>query len=122
MIYGKYGLCAIKAYERMQQGIDGAVAWKKSANEIFGYNTAGAKKSCPKNAFLAIFGLEKRNGKNANYAQKALNLLSNMTLKELEEMRPSNFWKTCLGMDKRYNGQIDVIFALLDKKYLKIRK
>ena len=122
MIYGKYGLCAIKAYERMQQGIDGAVAWKEAADEIFGDNTSGAKKVCPKNTFLALYGLEKRNGKNANYAYKALELMTNMNLDELEEMPPSYFWKQCLGMDKHYNGQIDVIFALIDNKYLKFQQ
>ncbi len=120
MIYNKYGLCAIKAYELMQHGMDGEVAWKEAASEIFGANTSSAKKSCPKNAFLGIWGLEKRNGKNANYAYKALDVVSKMSFEEIEKIKPSDFWKKCLGMDKKYNGQIDVIFALIDKQYLKV--
>lgn len=50
MIYNKYGLCAIKAYEKMQKGIDGLYAWQDSAQEIFG-NTPSAKKVVRKMLF-----------------------------------------------------------------------
>lgn len=119
MIYNKYGLCAIKAYEKMQKGIDGLYAWQDSAQEIFG-NTPSAKKGCPKNAFLGIYGLAKRHSKNADYALNAIEIIKEIPLENLQNIRPSKFWRDYMGMTIRYNSQIDVVFALLDKGYLKI--
>ena len=118
MIYNKYGLCAIKAYEKMQKGIDGLYAWQDSVQEIFG-NTPSAKKGCPKNAFLGIYGLAKRNSKNADYALNAIEIIKEIPLENLQNVRPSKFWRDYMGMNIMYNSQIDVIFALLDKGYLK---
>ena len=115
MIYNKYGLCAIKAYEKMRwplclAGLCSGDFWKYSKCE----------KGCPKNAFLGIYGLAKRHSKNADYALNAIEIIKEIPLENLQNITPSKFWRDYMGMTIRYNSQIDVVFALLDKGYLKI--
>lgn len=118
MIYGKYGLCAIKAYEKMQSGMDCLYAWQNAAQEIFG-DTPSAKKGCPKNAYLGIFGCARSNSKNAEYALTAIDIIKNLPIERIHNIKPLDFWRDYMHMTKRYNSQIDVVFALLDKGYIK---
>ena len=45
--------------------------------------------------------------------------MNKMDIDELNYMEPSQFWRNKLGMiDKKYNSQIDVLFALRSKNYI----
>ncbi len=119
MIYHKYGKCAIKAYELVLNNVEPREAWQKAANEIFGNNSSQAKKTCPRTSFLALLGANKKVTKNVEYVLKGLSIMNKMDIDELNYMEPSQFWRNKLGMiDKKYNSQIDVLFALRSKNYI----
>ena len=75
------------------------------------------KKLCPKNAFLGI--VEGKPSKNAEYAYQAIEIINGMSKEELSSIETGTFWKQkMLGVPKKHNGQIDVVFALKEKGFI----
>lgn len=122
MEFGKYGHCAIMAFELVKnEGIPAREAWQIAVEKIFEGKPSSIAKGCPRNVFLYLVGANCKNGKNASYAREALNILDNMD--EIEEaeinnMSPKEFWIVKMNKGKKYNNQIDVVFALRSKGYI----
>lgn len=112
----KYAETAIKAAELIVSGSDPESAWEKASCIVFIPNSTSQKKGCPKNAFLALYGV-KTKGKNATYALNALHYLKNNPAKSITE---DELWDIALdGEQKTYNSQMAVVLALWEAGYLK---
>lgn len=117
-----YGQSAIMAFELVKnEGILAREAWQIAVEKIFEGKPSSIAKGCPRNVFLYLVGANCKNGKNASYAREALNILDNMD--EIEEaeinnMSPKEFWIVKMNKGKKYNNQIDVVFALRSKGYI----
>jgi hypothetical protein len=115
----------------IEKGETPQAAWEKATIVLFGEGTSGQKKGCPKNAFLGLCeaGLiicrektlqcnspDKPDSKNKGYASKAVELIredrSNMNNKTV-------LWQKITTV--KYNQQLDVVFALIEKGYIKIK-
>jgi len=122
MKYKGYGQSAIMAFELVKnEGILAREAWQIAVEKIFEGKPSSIAKGCPRNVFLYLVGANCKNGKNASYAREALNILDNMD--EIEEaeinnMSPKEFWIVKMNKGKKYNNQIDVVFALRSKGYI----
>lgn len=122
MKYKGYGQSAIMAFELVKnEGILAREAWQIAVEKIFEGKPSSIAKGCPRNVFLYLVGANCKNGKNASYAREALNILDNMD--EIEEaeinnMSPEEFWIVKMNKGKKYNNQIDVVFALRSKGYI----
>ncbi len=104
---GKYGQIAVKAAKYIQIGKTPRAAWEIASCEIFERGSSSQVKGCPKNAFLGLYG---GNGKNAEYAQKALAYLKTHPSKNITEFE---LWEIVMsGVQKAYNHQMDVVLAL----------
>ena len=107
MEFGKYGHCAIMAFELMKnEGISAREAWQIAAEKIFEGRPSSIAKGCPKNAFLSLMGQNNRRSKNGTYAMEALDII------------PNKFWRDYMGKEISHNHQIDVVFALRSKGYI----
>lgn len=117
-----YGQSAIMAFELVKnEGILAREAWQIAVEKIFEGKPSSIAKGCPRNVFFYLVGANCKNGKNASYAREALNILDNMD--EIEEaeinnMSPKEFWIVKMNKGKKYNNQIDVVFALRSKGYI----
>ena len=122
----KYGEVAIEATKYIQATReDPEKAWNKFAEEIFGTGSSGAKKTCPRNAYLGLCadGLvvgvpEKDHNSDENpnkiYAVQAVRMLCADS--SLEKLTPKKLWDKVMenieyGPDN-HNNQIDVVVAL----------
>lgn len=101
----------------MQKGLDGKKAWQQAA-EIVIKSESSRKKGCPKNTFFGALNIPNCSSKNAEYAKKALIIIKAQGKEKFANMKPSKFWIDEMQMSIKYNSQIDVIFALIDKNYL----
>lgn len=116
MKFGKYGYCSIRAAELMKSNdLNADIAWSTVAEELFGNGSSGAKKSCPKNAFLSLMGQNNRRSKNGTYAMEALDIIDKLGKDDIDNISPNKFWRDKMGKEIRHNGQIDVVFALRSK-------
>ena len=110
MEFGKYGHCAIMAFELMKnEGISAREAWQIAAEKIFEGRPSSIAKGCPKNAFLSLMGQNNRRSKNGTYAMEALDII---------DISPNKFWRDYMGKEISHNHQIDVVFALRSKGYI----
>ena len=60
----KYAQVALIAAERIKNGMPPRAAWEKASCEVFPKGSDSQAKSCPKNAFLGLYG-PTANTKNA---------------------------------------------------------
>ncbi|WP_080848248.1 DUF6979 family protein [Cytobacillus gottheilii] len=128
----KYGLAAVKAVEFINESVVDSpkAAWDRATSELFGHGSWGQKKGCPKNAFLGLCEegfIEaipqgnynfKKTSKNKEYANRAVNIIrENKSM--IDDRR--NLWKEVTNDNKKsHNGQLDVVIALIEKKYIRI--
>jgi hypothetical protein len=103
------------------------LAWENATIKLFGRGTASQKKGCPKHSFLGlceegiIEGIPKGaysnepNSKNREYALRALELICKDPSYLKNKMA---LWQKIT--DIKYNSQLDVVFALIEKGYIKI--
>jgi len=111
--YEKVALLAAKMVER---GETPENAWNTASCEVFEKGSTAQRKSCPKNAFLGLYGI-RRQGKNAQYAQKALAYLRKA---HTENISPLQLWEIVMnGEKKTYNNQMHVVLALFKEGYIK---
>ena len=116
MQYGKYGKIAVRALQFLEICECAEDAWYNAAIEISGMESS-MKKSCPKNTFLGI--VAGKPSQNANYAQQAIAIIDGMSDEELANIKPGTFWsQRMVGVPKKHNGQIDVVFALKEKGFI----
>jgi hypothetical protein len=124
----KYAQAALLAAKTAQGGTNAALAWEEATIKIFGKGTASQKKGCPKGAFLGLCeeglvegvdaGTYLANGaknKSKRYALAALELLKK------ERSIPENrnaFWQRVPGTPNAHNGQLDVLFALVEEGFI----
>lgn len=102
----KYAIIAQNAATLVQPGSEPSVAWETASCQVFTPGSASQKKGCPKNAFLGLYG---GTGKNATYAQKALQYLRQ---NPNTSVTPFELWNIVLtGESKCYNSQMDVVLA-----------
>ena len=119
MEFGKYGHCAIMAFELVKnEGIPAREAWQIAAEKIFEVRPSSIAKVCPKNAFLSLMGQNNRRSKNGDYAIEALNIIDKLGKDDIDNISPNKFWRDKMGKEIRHNGQIDVVFALRSKGYI----
>lgn len=110
----KYAKIALLAAKDVELGIDPVIAWEKASKIIFTSGSSSQKKGCPKNAFLGLYGGK---GKNAEYAQKALNYLK--ANKSNEQISEIDLWNIVTeNVGKSYNSQMHVVKALFKEKYI----
>lgn len=129
---GKYGQAAVKAVEFIHtKNVDSPIkAWEMATSEIFEKGSWAQKKGCPKNAFLGLCeeGLidhipkgvynSRKSSKNKTYAVRAVKIISEHPnfldhTKELWE-------KVTDGSGIVHNYQLDVVKALIKKKYIQL--
>lgn len=116
MKYHQYGEIAVRALQLLEICECAEDAWYNAAMEISGKESI-VKKLCPKNAFLGI--VEGKPSKNAEYAYQAIEIINRMSEEELASITPEAFWhQKMLGVPKKHNGQIDVVFALKEKGFI----
>jgi len=128
----KYNQAAIKAVELMHKDLchSPIEAWKIATAEVFGEGTWGAKKGCPKNAFLGlceegyIKGISsgvynsRRDSKNKRYVVKAASIIKEQPdfLNNKKEL-----WNQVTeGNRISHNYQLDVLEALWKRDYIQI--
>jgi hypothetical protein len=114
---GQYGKTAIQAALYVKSGMSAENAWDKAVHEII-QKKSSQDKMCPRNAFYGLFSKipDNSNGKNAEYAKRALTILQNhpeakYTTKELWLM-------TLNGEQKAHNQQMDVVLSLWLQKLI----
>ena len=98
----------------MKTGLDEKQAWEKASCEIFTKGSYAQKKPCPKNAFYGIVS-ENSQGKNANYAKDALNILK---ANKGKVYSPDELWKLIMNAPPTHNHQMDVVLALWNEKLI----
>ncbi|OQX57530.1 MAG: hypothetical protein B5M52_07215 [Helicobacteraceae bacterium 4484_230] len=119
---GKYGEVAITAVGMIGSkiAIDPVEAWRLAALKVFPNSESSRKKGCPKSTFLGLCengyivnvaaGSYTRSEKNKEYAVKALDLLADNSELALDK---NKLWKKVMnGVEKKQNGQMDVVTAL----------
>lgn len=123
----KYGEAAVKSANAIisNEGKNPRDIWDLVTSDIFGEGTSSQKKTCPRNAFLALCeegmlkGILKGNytssRKNKEYALKAVKIL-----KERPNLvnHPKALWLEVVDEPKIHNGQMDVIIALWKNGYI----
>lgn len=128
----KYNQAAIKAVELMHKDLyhSPIEAWEIATAEVFGEGTWGAKKGCPKNAFLGlceegyikgissgVYNLRK-DSKNKRYVVKAASII-----KEQPDLlnNKKELWNLVTeGNRISHNYQLDVLEALWKREYIQI--
>ena len=124
----KYAQAAIEATRLCTHGtyLSPRIAWDQATTHLFGADTSGQKKGCPRDAFLGlceeglIKGIPKGiyciSVKNKRYAILALaHLQKNPDLSE----QPRLLWdKVLKGENKVHNSQMDVVIALWNSGFL----
>jgi len=113
-----YAQTAIKAVSYINENHAAEEAWEKASCEFFEEGSDGQRKTCPRAAFYGLFSKNpvKLAGKNASYAQKAVEILKknpdcNFTASEL--------WKVVMADEpKQHNYQMDVVLALWESKLI----
>lgn len=104
---GKYGDTAVKAVDFINEGMEPEKAWIKACDIFFERGSASHSKGCPKSAFLGLYGGK---GKNAEYAQSALQYLKDNSVQDISQVE---LWEIVMnGEKKSHNGQMDVILSL----------
>jgi hypothetical protein len=121
----KYAKAALLAAKIAQRGTNAALTWEEATISIFGKGTTSQTKSCPKGAFLGLCeeGLVKGVDTGTYLANSAENTSKQYTLAALELLKkersiPENrnaFWQRIPGTPDTHNGQLDVLFALIEK-------
>jgi hypothetical protein len=118
----KYGDVALAAVARLGSDLAASPqeAWDAAAGMMFGVGSPSQRKGCPRAAFLGLCdeglvrgvarGEGSRNGKNAGYALKAVNLLrADPSLASGQRA----LWAEVVGPEhKAHNGQMDVVLSL----------
>lgn len=112
MSNNKYAQSALKAVNYMEKINSAEDAWEKATSEIFDKGTSAQKKSCPKCAFLGLCSKDpdKQNGKNAQYARKAIKILNDNKNRN-KTYTKQELW-ALVGEGKQHNSQMDVVLAL----------
>lgn len=119
MEFGKYGHCAIMAFELVKnEGIPAREAWQIAAEKIFEGKPSSIAKGYPKNAFLSLMGQNNRRSKNGTYAMEALDIIDKLGKDDIDNISPNKFWRDYMGKEISHNHQIDVVFALRSKGYV----
>lgn len=126
----KYAQAAVKAVELFHsKAVNSPVeAWNKATIELFGANSWGHKKGCPRNAFLGLCeeGLIKQvpprkyisreNSKNKKYAVQAVSLL-NQDSKLVNDI--NILWEIVISESGlSHNYQMDVVCSLWKNSYI----
>jgi len=124
----KYERVTLKAMLRINSKKETPeIAWENASSEVFGIGTSSQKKSCPKNSFLGLCdagkvkGIEKgcccikTKSKNMDYVITAINLINKDRSLLKDKM---NLWREITNI--KYNQQLDVLFALIDKDYIRL--
>ncbi|GKX30762.1 hypothetical protein SH1V18_32420 [Vallitalea longa] len=119
----KYALVTIKTVEfyKNNQNYDIRKSWEITADKVFGKNTAGADKGCPKSTFLGLCeagyvkgvkrGNYTRSEKNKKYGIDAVKILQETPQLANSNSCADNLWKSVAG-DKQSNSQMEVVLAL----------
>ena len=119
MEFGKYGHCAIMAFELVKnEGRPAREAWQIAAEKIFEGKPSSIAKGCPKNAFLSLMGQNNRRSKNGTYAMEALDIIDKLGKDDIDNISPNKFWRDYMGKEISHIHQIDVVFALRSKGYV----
>lgn len=122
----KYEELAIKTTRRIQEtGEDPEEVWNEFAKEIFGARSSGARKTCPRKAYLGlcrdglVVGVPEgdyisADNPNKLYAVQAVRMLYSDP--SLENLVPRQLWDRVMevigdGPDN-HNNQMDVVLAL----------
>jgi hypothetical protein len=116
----KYAQVALKTVELVKtRGLDPISSWQLVSSEVFINSRTGAKKGCPKSAFLGLCeeglvkGIEKGNYtksiKNKEYALQALELIKKDS--DLAN-NPRRLWNMIMIENKQHNSQMDIVCEL----------
>ncbi|PQP80737.1 hypothetical protein C0Q44_26280 [Paenibacillus sp. PCH8] len=128
----KYNQAAIRAVELIHQNINNSPgrAWEIATAELFGEGTWGAKKGCPKNAFLGLCeegyvkgvstGIynSRKNLKNKGYVIKALSIVQKQP--DLLDDKKKLWNQVTEGNRMSHNYQLNVLEALWKSNYIQI--
>jgi hypothetical protein len=120
-MYGKFGMAAAMAAELSKDGLHPVKAWEIAVRAVFPDSPASQYKGCPKSAFLGLAeaglvlgvpaGQYTTSIENKSYAAAAVQMLRREP--QLAQ-NPLMLWRRVMnGRDKRHNGQMDVVIALL---------
>ncbi len=126
----KYNQAAIKAVELIHQDISYSPikAWEIATAEVFGEGTWGAKKGCPKNAFLGLCeegyvkgvsaGIynSRKDSKNKGYVIKAVSIIKKNP--DLLNDKKELWNQVTEGNRISHNYQLDVLEALWKRDYI----
>jgi hypothetical protein len=125
--FGEVAIRALEIYAEKKN--DPRESWIEASNEIIGKDSSSSKKVCPRSTFLGLCeegyiknipkGIYLRNRqKNGNkkYAIYAVKILfKDPAMKN----NTHSLWKKAIGNKEiRENGQMDVVIALFEKKYI----
>jgi hypothetical protein len=124
----KYAEAALNAVKRIENGETPQLAWENATIEVFGKGTASQEKGCPKGAFLGLCekGLVKGVCPGSYLTNSATNKNKRYALAALEQLKkeqaiPGNrriFWQKVPGTPDAMNGQLDVLFVLIEAGYI----
>jgi hypothetical protein len=125
---GKFGEVAVEATHRLNSAevSDPREAWHSAAQVLLSYSTSMMRKHCPLSAYLGLCeeGLVKgaprgpwlTSDVNKRYAVRAVQALRDDST---WLSRPTPLWRVVSQSPKKVqNGQIDVVFALWEKRLI----
>ena len=116
--YGKVAHIAV----RNRFAMEPKSAWDSAVADIFSSSQSQREKSCPRDTFLALCEILKREGpqkytsstKNRSYALKAVEVLS-----ETPDIEKAVLWRRVCGDESKvHNSQMDVVISVFRTGFL----
>ena len=105
----KYAQIALLAADLVDKGDDPVAAWEYASCSVLKKGSSSQTKSCPKNTFLGIYGVN-TTSKNGMYARKAKEWLDN---NPETDITAEKLWEIVMdGEEKKHNSQMEVVLEL----------